>query len=289
VFVAADNPEDGLAWASRQPWIDIVSNSWGGPAGAPTRATAGHAERAATADASPASLAAARAGKLVVFASGNGATDLGPTSHGTQHSLTWDSPYAGPPWVLTVGAAKAKTGQPTDWHDIPVDVIAQGENRPAADSMSLHGEASFVGTSCAAPVAAGVIAEALYKARSALDSPAVGSARGSLLTPVRRPAQGPVSDGVLTYRDLIAASEAVAEWKPFDPNSVTADPDQAFVTPTTPLAFAYEGFGLLDRPNVARLSRVLTGQEPSPGRPEMQQWTSVAHTARAARWGAAPG
>lgn len=140
VIVAADNPEDGLAWAAQQPWIDVISNSWGGPFGVPAQASASHPERAAATGASAGSLAAATAGKAVVFGSGNGVSDLGPATHGTQHGLTWVSPYAGPPWVLTIGAAKAGTGQPTDWHDIPVDVIAQGEDRPAAGSASLTGE-----------------------------------------------------------------------------------------------------------------------------------------------------
>src|SRR5205085_2993950 len=99
VVVAADNPEDGLAWAAKQPWIDVISNSWLGLAGTPTRATPAHPERAAQ-PASDANRAAAAAGHAVVFASGNGATDLGPGTHRTQHAQTWDSPFAGPPWAL---------------------------------------------------------------------------------------------------------------------------------------------------------------------------------------------
>lgn len=99
VVVAADNPEDGLRWAAAQPWIDIVSNSWGGPLGVPTQATEGHPERAAELDASRGSRLAAASGKAVVFGSGNGATGLGGITPGTQHSLTWASPYAGPPCV----------------------------------------------------------------------------------------------------------------------------------------------------------------------------------------------
>jgi hypothetical protein len=288
VVVAAENLEDGLAWAARQPWIDVISNSWGGVWGAPSKVTVGHPERAADQNASTASLAAANAGKAVVFASGNGATDLGPQSHVTQHSLTWHEPYAGPPWVLAVGAAKARTGQPTNWHNIPVDVIAQGEERPAASSTSFDGETEFLGTSCAAPIAAGVLAEALLQARQRAGDAGVGSRGGSLLNPARPLRRGPAADGRLTYAELFDAARAIAQWRAFDPTTVAADPIQAFATPTTPLAYAYEGSGLLDRPSVAPLSSVLVGQTAVPPRPEMQQWLGVARSARTARWGSEP-
>lgn len=288
VLVAADNPEDGLEWAATQPWIDVISNSWGGPLGAPAQLQASHPDRAATTSASAGSLAAARAGKVVVFGSGNGVTDLGPTTHGTQHSLTWDSPYAGPPWVLTVGASKAGTGQPTDWHNVPVDVIAQGEERPAADSTSLTGQDIFVGTSCSAPIAAGVVAEALYRARKATGDRHVGARHGSLLNPARPVRTGPTAGGSLTYLELLDAARAVAGWRSFDPSTVTSDPTQALATPTTPIAFVYEGFGLLDRASVAPLTDVLLGRHAEPARPEMQQWETIATAARTDRWGAPP-
>jgi hypothetical protein len=288
VVVAAENPEDGLAWAAKQPWIDVVSNSWGGLLGVPSQATTGAPARAADPGASPASRAAAAAGKAVLFGSGNGVTDLGPTTHGTQHGLTWDEPYAGPPWVLAVGAAKARTGQPTDWHNVPVDLIAQGEDRPAAAAESLAGVGTFVGTSCSAPIAAGVLAEALYQARKATGDTGVGPRHGSLLVPKRRPRNGPAADGRLTYLELFAAAKSVAQWKTFDPSTVVADPFQAFATPTTPAAFAYEGYGLLDKPSVAPLSRVLLGTQAQPPRPELADWLALERQARTARWGAAP-
>jgi hypothetical protein len=288
VVVAAENLEDGLAWAARQPWIDVISNSWGGVWGAPSKVTVGHPERAADQNASTASLAAATAGKAVVFASGNGATDLGPQSHVTQHSLTWHTPFAGPPWVLAVGAAKARTGQPTNWHNIPVDVIAQGEERPAASSASLDKETEFLGTSCAAPIAAGVLAEALLRARQQAGDGGVGSRGGSLLKPSRPIGRGPAADGRLTYTELFDAARAVAQWRTFDPMTLTNDPIQAFATPTSPFGYAYEGSGLLDRPSVAALTSVLVGEVAAPPRPEMQQWLGFARSARTARWGGEP-
>jgi hypothetical protein len=281
VLVAADNQQDGLRWAAQQPWIDIISNSWGGPAGLPTQATTGHPERAATTG-SASSYAAAGAGKLVVFASGNGLSDLGPTTHGTQHSLTWDSPFAGPPWVLTVGAA-TPSGQPTDWHNIPVDLIAQGEQRRSADETSLRGYSTFNGTSCSAPVAAGVVAEALLRARARLGDPHVGPTHGLLHAARWHTALAPT--GALGYPALLDAARAVAGWQPFDPSTL---PDDPFLTPTTPAAYAYEGYGLLDRNDVAALTDVLVGRRPLPARPELSSWERASQQVRQGLWGPAP-
>lgn len=288
VIVAADNPEDGLAWAAKQPWIDIVNNSWGGPLGAPTQVAASQPQRAADSGPSPASLAAAATGKVVVFASGNGLTGLGAMTRGTQHSLTWASPFAGPDWVLTVGASKARTGQPTDWHNIPVDVIAQGEERPAADNDTVDGEMTFVGTSSSAPVAAGVLGAALLRAREALGDRGVGARGGALLTTAVARAQGPLTDRRLTYVELMQAAKSVAQWKDFDPSTVASDPLQAFVTPTTDASFAYQGYGVLDRESVGPLTDVLLGRQPQPARPEMTEWDVLDRQVRTARWGTAP-
>lgn len=146
--------------------------------------------------------------------------------------------------VLTVGAAKP-SGQPTDWHNIPVDRIAQGEQRPDADYQSLTGEAPFYGTSCSAAVAAGVNADALFKSRARLDDLHVGPTGGLLRAAGWRTPLAP--NGSLSYLGLIRAAKLTASWKPFDPTTVTSDP---FLTPTTDKAYAYEGYGLLDRSTV---------------------------------------
>jgi hypothetical protein len=54
------------------------------------------------------------------------------------------------------------------------------------------------------------------------------------------------------------------------------------------VAYAYEGWGLLDKPAVAALTRVLLGERAAPARAEMARWADLAHTARASRWGAEP-
>jgi hypothetical protein len=285
VLVAADDQEVGLAWAAKQSWIDVVSNSWGGPLGAPSRATAGAPARDASLG-SEVSRAAAASGKVVLFASGNGVASLGATTRAPQHNLTYYSPYAGPPWVLTVGAAR-KDGQPTSWHNVPVDVIARGEQWPVAAPDSTTGEVLFMGTSCSTPVAAGVIGEALRRTRAAVGDHGVGSRRRTLVVPGagRRPRSGPLADGRLTRAEVVATVRAWAAWQPFDAAGAVADP---FVTPTTPAAFAYEGYGLVDASRTVRIADTFLGRVAAPARPEMTEWAARHEAVRVARWGAAP-
>jgi hypothetical protein len=287
VFVAADDLEEGFAWAAAQPWIDVISNSWGGPFGVPTRGTAARPDRAVDPSAEL-SRKAAEQGKVVLFASGNGATGLGGiVPSPAQHSETYTSPYTGPPWILTVGAAKA-SGQPTNWHDIPVDVIAQGEARPAAGSKTINGQRFFLGTSCATPIAAGVIGKALLDARRAVADTGTGSRRGSLVVPApgtRRPGRGPLADGTLGRAELVDAALSVAAWQPFDPGSLASDP---LVTPTTSGSYAYQGHGRLDRDSIPLLRDVLLGKAPQPSRPEMAEWAAGHQQRRTTLWGPAP-
>lgn len=286
VLVHADDKEQGFAWAAAQPWIDIISNSWGGPLGVPTRATGGNPQRAAEPSAEL-TRRAVDAGKIVLFASGNGATGLGAvTPSPAQHDETYTSAYTGPPWILTVGAAKAN-GQPTNWHDIPVDVIAQGEKRPAAPEESISGKSVFYGTSCATPVAAGAIGHALLQVRRAVRDHGTGARGGSLVKPAAgtRPRNGPLSDGSLTWSEVLDAARAVAAWREFAPGSLADDP---LVTPTTPASFAYQGFGRLDTDSVPLLTDVLLGRTPTPERAEMQPWATQHETTRTRLWGPAP-
>jgi hypothetical protein len=287
VFVAADDAEEGFAWAAAQPWIDVISNSWGGPLGVPSRGDAARPEQAADPSAEF-TRKAAEQGKVVLFGSGNGATGLGGiVPSPAQHSETYSSPFTGPPWILTVGAAKAN-GQPTNWHDIPVDVIAQGEARPAASPGSIQDQQFFLGTSCATPIAAGVIGQALLNARRAVADTGTGPRRGSLVVPApgtRKIGRGPLADANLGRAELVDAALSVAAWQPFDPGSLVTDP---LVTPTTSLSYAYQGHGRLDRDTIPLLTNVLLGKAPQPPRPEMAEWAAGHQQRRTALWGSAP-
>ncbi len=286
VLVNADDKEAGLAWAASQPWIDVISNSWGGPFGVPTRGTGGNPQRAASLD-TAVSRSAAASGKIVLFGSGNGASGLGSVVPSpTQHDETYTSSYTGPPWILTIGAAKPD-GQPTNWHDIPVDVIAQGEQRPAAPQESTNGAGVFYGTSCSTPVAAGVIGDALLRVRRAVSDGGTGSRQGTLVVPApgRRPLAGALADGRLTRQELVDVARHVATWATFDPSSLARDP---LVTPTTDASYAYQGFGRLDRDSTALIVEVLLGKRPLPARPEMQSWAAQHERTRTQLWGPSP-
>lgn len=163
-------------------------------------------------------------------------------------------------------------------------MIAQGEDRPAAAAASITGQGTFEGTSCSAPIAAGVLAEALRRTRQNTRSFRTGVGNGALLRGPARP--GPLADGRLTYLELFAAAQSVAQWQPFDPTQPGPDP---FFTPTTAASFAYQGHGLLDRQHIQSVADVLTGKTPQPERPEMRDWTQHDDAVRRAAWGPAPG
>lgn len=238
VHIAASDQAEGLAWAASQPWIDVVSNSWG-DLGAPVLP---HPVARGAADAS---LAAHRAGKAVVFAAGNGATGASPYAGGAlpDRGAAAASPSSGPPWVIAVGGHAS--GRPTSWHSVPVDVLAEAQAAPAAAAGTQHGKESFFGTSAAAPAAAGSLAEALRLIRHATSRK---SARGALASAASRP--GALADGQLTQRELTAAFLRAA---------TPADGDHPF---------AISGWGIVDRADVpTRTAAVVLGRQTTPVRP----------------------
>ena len=272
VVVAADDAVAGLEWAGRQPWIDIISNSWGGIMSTPvgtsfTEPTRTPSEIAAV------SRAAAASGKILVWGSGNGLTGSGGiVPEVPQHGLTIDGPFTGPPWVLTVGAARTN-GQPTPWHDIPVDVISHGEQWPRARDDSTRGKGLFLGTSCAAPVAAGTIASALLETRRAVDDYGVGSRGGSLVVPAPGIAlSGPLKDGRLTRAEAVDAAKHAADW----------------AQPALPGTFVTQGYGLLNKDSIPSLVDLFVGRKPIEADPDVDPWAQQMHGIRTALWGQEP-
>lgn len=265
VVVAAANRQAGLEWAAQQPWIDIVSNSYGGPTDAPTGGSVAGRREAGAID--QASHAAAAAGKPVFFASGNGLTGTGPYTAATpDRGNTWTSPYSGPPWVASIGAADAETRQPSSWHDVPVDATSFGQNVPAADSASVDGESTFYGTSCAAPYAAGIAGAVLLALRFAARDHGVGYRHGSLVA--RGIGAPPAFKHIHVSRQAFLA--AVLR---------SARPTGSGAT-----AAWMEGFGLLTRASIAPATAVLLGSRPQ--QPRAEDSTHAQSVAvRAAVWG----
>lgn len=189
--------ERALAWAQSQPWIDVVSNSYGlqalpvgqardGLYGGPTETQKRASER----------------GQTIVFSAGNGIENGFAVPFST---LT--SSIKGPDWVITVGATHPSNKSQYTGSGKPVDVAGIGERYPSAyGATSVTGGRSFSGTSNAAPTISGTYARGLYYARRAMAGPSRVQSRGVIS--VGKATCGPIrpaceaGDGKLTAVEL---------------------------------------------------------------------------------------
>jgi len=174
-ITAADTTsnERALAWAESQPWIDVISNSYGlqtvpngavrdGLYGGPIEPQKKASER----------------GQTIVFSAGNGIENafLAPFS-------TLTSSVKGPDWVVTVGATAPSGKAQYTGSGKPVDVAGIGEGYPSAyNSTTASNGSTFSGTSNAAPTIAGTYARALYLARHAMAGPSRVQSAGVIST-----------------------------------------------------------------------------------------------------------
>jgi hypothetical protein len=282
--------EASLNWATSQPWIDIVSNSWGNVGNLPLGSTT--ATRNAT-----------RRGQSVLFAAGNGTTNrnsheiFGPIvpvedpckCKFPDSNPSFTSPYGGPSWILTVGAASPVNGQAHWWHSIPVDVSSFGSKWRAASAfgVSLDHTRDFGGTSCATPITAGVLSSLITRARDVF-ADAAGGQRSNQAVALAQPgadvpATGPLADGALTRveaEELVQKNAFPVELA--KPEQLTWD---YAVRPTTRLYYAYQGYGVVNNAAKARAHEVLLGGSPMPDRPEVDAWLARVDAARNAVWG----
>lgn len=168
VFINLDdgNTADAIRWAMDQPWIDVISNSYG-------RGVAKVYNGPGVTESHDAS----ERGQSVVFSAGNGVENAF-----TVTNSTYASAEKGPDWIITVGAVSPGKDNPYgpgvgNEHSSfigagkPVDVASLGLKYPSAygaQTVSDTGRTGFSGTSNAAPTIAGTYARALYMARLAL-------------------------------------------------------------------------------------------------------------------------
>jgi hypothetical protein len=289
LIVAVEGLGDAsLTWATSQPWIDIVSNSWGNLGNLPLGQTA--ATRAAT-----------ERGQTVAFAAGNGATNTNsftvfdplpiddPCKCKTPDSNpSFTSPYGGAPWVLTVGAVSPINGQAHWWHSIPVDVSSFGSKWRAASVAGVHREDNrdFGGTSCATPITAGVLSAVILRAREELGDTVGGQRPGQAVAVaaegVALPASGPLADGILTREEAEQLVVRNAYPVDFDPQRLAWD---YAVRPTTPAYYVYQGYGVVDRDAKQRALDTLMGEQDLPERADVDQWLGAVDTVRGALWG----
>lgn len=200
-----------LDWAHAQPWIDVVSNSYGINQAEPINSNPQVARRNLTVRDQiypgpvDAQRAASERGQTIMFSAGNGVENGFIVPHST-----YTSSIKGPDWVVTVGAVQSVDPHPAYLGaGKPVDVAGVGDSYPSAYGSKTNGgsQNSFSGTSNASPTVAGTYARALYLARTDLAGPSRIQedgviARGAPYAcgPARPSCE--LADGVLTAHEL---------------------------------------------------------------------------------------
>ena len=295
--------DDSLDWATAQPWIDIVSNSWGNLGNVPLGSTS-------------ATKAATERGQTVAFAAGNGATNTNSSCLMTvpcvpvvgrpgavpavplpiedpckcktpDSNPSFTSPY-GASWILSVGAISPINGQAHWWHSVPVDVSSFGSKWRAAayDGVGLEHNRDFGGTSCATPITAGVLSTFIEHARVEFGDVVAGQKDGQAVAVAAPgtdlPASGPLADGTLTRAEAEAIVQKTALPVEADPEKVSWD---YAVRPTSPAYYVYQGYGVVDRGSQARGMEVLMGEAPMPERAEVDDWIEAMDAVRDVLWG----
>ena len=284
--------ERSLEWATAQPWIDIVSNSWGNQANLPL----GDPEMTRV---------ATRRGQSIVFSAGNGATNTNSSTVFTpggpvedpckcktpDSDLSVTDPWSGPAWELTVGAASPINGQAHWWHSIPVDVSSFGSKwraagafgvKPVIDEDNIETR-DFGGTSCAAPTTAGVLSAIIERARIELGDTHGGQRPDQVVAVGKKKfPSGPLDDGKLTRLEAEALVQKTASPVPADPAKITWD---YAVRPTTPTYYLHQGYGVVTRDSKALAIDVLLGKEPLPDRAEVDTFIAGIDAIRNGIWG----
>ena len=165
--------EEAIAWAMDQPWIDVITNSYGHGGLIPKfyNGTTVDEQRVAS-----------DRGQTVFFSAGNGVENAF-----TVVNPTYMSSQKGPDWLITVGGVSPSTNNPypdatrgSSEHASyvgagkPADVAGVARQYPSAYTavgVGQTGRSGFGGTSNAAPTIAGLYARALYLARTDLGGP----------------------------------------------------------------------------------------------------------------------
>jgi hypothetical protein len=212
--------EKAINWAMRQPWIDVITNSYGISTLSPVPGGLVR-DRVYNGCALDLQQAAVERGQSIFFSAGNGVENAFTVPNSTLFSC-----QEGPDWIITVGAINSVdiayvgtdsistfTNEPggSPGSGRPADVASIGDSYPSAyeaTTVSGSGEFGFSGTSNATPVTAGIYARALYEARRAMGGPSRTQAAGAVAVGeagcgTARP-DCEVGDGTLTHLELRA-------------------------------------------------------------------------------------
>jgi hypothetical protein len=192
-YAGSGDREAASDWAMSQPWIDVVTNSFG--------FSQVERERLYSGSNTDLQREASERGQTIFFSSGNGISNTFSVPNTTLFSS-----QEGPDWIVTVGAV-APSGGEFSGAGKPADIASVGSGYPSQyGGTTVSSGGNFGGTSNSTPVTAGIYAHSLYWARRQLDGPRQ-QAGGVLATgtPVacgEANADCELGDGVLTASEL---------------------------------------------------------------------------------------
>ena len=249
VVNASTNDMNLQEWAARQPWIDVITNSFvaccppGPQHSGPSRA-------------------AVESGKLVCFATGNFVAPV------------WNAGTQGPSWILSVGAASATTRGEHAYTSFPTDVLGLSGVK-VASHRSIERDGTGIGTSMAAPNVCGQAARVISEVRRALGDYSEGPADGLANGPKQK--SDYLADGCLDRVELEDALQATAVPAEASP----PDPDDPLGIPAAPVAgFVRGGYGIVDHDSANMALDVLFGRAPRPERSLEDTWISYTDAIR---------
>jgi hypothetical protein len=193
-YGGAATAEDAIGWAMQQPWIDVISNSYG--------FSLVHRDRFYAKSDTEAQRAAVDRGQQIFFSAGNGQENAFLVPNATLFSS-----QEGPDWIVTVTAGHPRNKGSYTGTGKPADVAGIGTDYPTSyGATTTTNGGSFGGTSNATPQVAGQYAEALYRIRTAIPGPSRLQADGVIASgdvtcaQVRTGCE--LDDGALTGREL---------------------------------------------------------------------------------------
>ncbi|MDQ1437608.1 MAG: serine protease [Acidimicrobiaceae bacterium] len=233
------NTAAAMTWATSQRWIDVISNSYGATGAVPNpSAPLRDVIRNGVED-----------GQSSVWAAGNGLDD--------NDGVPWEdyTDYRpGADWGVTVGGVSV-TGDQSNGASRPVDVASYDEGYPAVGGKTSDGQARFSGTSNAAPVVAGTLAEIILAGRALLGDTTPGHHDGIVAEGQPRACEGPATscpldDGVLTRAEVQSVLYNNVYTSPARPDGLgPSGPANSLVgtSPSVPSVAAYtaQGHGIV--------------------------------------------
>ncbi|MGQ0536959.1 MAG: S8 family serine peptidase, partial [Methanobacteriota archaeon] len=175
----------GITWAAAQPWIDVISMSFGGPA-VPLVGVSAAIE------------AAASSGKLIVAAAGN-----------TPNPQIMTTPTGYPQSISVGGAQPSVFGEEAEASKGP-DVLSDYTIGGLPDHASLSATESASGTSFATPNVAGTLSRVLFLLRDQYGDTTEGTPGGLVAAPSGTGAF--LGDGSLSALEMREAMNRTAEW-----------------------------------------------------------------------------